>query len=402
MKRIVLIASMVAVILLQVWVYFQYGWQPILLKADTFDSYVDYSYFLVTDFDDYNTIVTPNTPDVNYYVRAVGEFDYSVSYCPAGGLIGTINIVVLMGKVYGTWLSMAATLPTNLYCIEPYETYSYDVTLPVSLSFDMTENLFSMSGDDGVIFNTYIRLQPAVPMSGYTFTIDDFLVRNWLEVDFNNSYLLSTFLLDSDFIGSYGGSAGRIARPFLLYAVSGSDLYNVYNNELIDVPTRYKYAIEIPEVDSAIVVQKIGTGWQTQHNNPQNYTLTTSTLFFNSVWQVFGFNASPMGTPFDASTIDTTPNYAVCDYALFGFPVNCTIDSVPVNSFQAMANDVWEWVTKKSPLVSDILSIASSGFQWLDNSLQFLGFFSPTTLLGAGLWVGIAVLLIAYGFNGGE
>lgn len=376
------------------------GITPLILRADTFDSYENYSEYVVSDFNDYDTIVNANTPNVQYYVRAVGEFDYSVSYCPLNGIVGQVAIVNQVGYVDTVWQSTAYTQFQTLDCIEPIETYHFDVTLPVSLLFDMTDRLFNVDDDLGVIFNTYIQFKPSVASYGYTFTIDNYLMKTWLEVDFNNNYLMSTFLLDSDFQGSWYSSSGRIARPFVLYAISGNDTYNVYNNELNDVANRYKYAVEIPSIDTAIVVQKMGTGWETAHNNPVNFTMSSSSLYFSNKWWVYGFNAAPMKTPFDDVAIDTTPNYSVCDYVL-GFPIDCTLDGVPIGSFQAMANDLWEWTIKESPIFSDVWTLASGGFQWLSNTFQFLGYFDVDSLLGGILALLIGVIVMLWAWVGG-
>lgn len=406
MKRfIILLLALVSVILLNVHLYFQYGFMPLLLKAETIDSYVDYAYFDVPNFDGYTPILKETTPDLELYYKIELSMSYEVSYCPLNGGIGTMGLYFEVWNEAGQYVANANLPSKVMNCLEAGEVYSFSHSINLrtlnyvnGYSFEAVKEKILLFDDQYLRFATSYLFYAYPVVYGYTMTVTNSVLKTYLEIQFNNYYLMSTFLLDSDFY--YSNKAGT-SRPFVLYTSTSTDTYNVYNENLTGVTTRKKYAVEIPDVDGAIVVDRIGTGFETRYNT---YTITmragqNQTLH---MWYFYLLNASPMATPFDDAVIDTTPNYASCNEGLFGWPVECTIDGQGVSSFQAMANDVWEWLSKDSPIVSDLLALASSGFQWLDNSLQFLGFFNPTTLLGAGIWVGVAVLLIAYAFNGGE
>ena len=408
MKRfIILLFALVSVILLNVHLYFQYGFMPLILKAETINSYVDYSYFNVPNFDGYSPILKSETPDLDFYYRVQFTTQYETEYCPLNGLLGGMQLYLELynSSISQKYAGSGITL-NNVSCIQPYETYSYDIAINLrniqystGYDFDDIRDQIILLDNTSLAFISTLIFVPVSSAYGYDLNFTSSIMQTSLEIRFNNYYLMSTFLLETDFLSS---SYSGVQRPYVLYTETAEDTYNVYNDNLsTSFLNRTKFAIQVPEIDTAIVVNKIGTGWETRYNN-FTYTMSSSFLAVSSRWLIYTLNASPMATPFDDAVIDTTPNYASCNEGLFGWPVECTIDGVGVNSFQAMANDVWEWLSKDSPIVSDLLALASSGFQWLDNSLQFLGFFSPTTLLGAGIWIGVAVLLIAYAFNGGE
>lgn len=404
MKRLIFsIFALISVLLLNVYLYYQYGFRPLLLQADTIDSYVDYDYYDVPDFDGYTPILKSTTPDLEFYLKMSVSFDYTVDYCPINGLITSSSYLNMrMYDSGGYQLIFNAISPNvNLNCLQPYEPYYQEFSISLKQMPDISQYVLDIHDNYNVLIQNFYRYRPTTSMYGYTITFSNVVMRSWFEIHFNNTYLMSTFLLDTSW-GQVQSYDNDINRPFVLYTETATDTYNVYNENLsTSFDTRKKFAIAVPDIQSALLVNKIGTGLESVI--PQIIrTASSSEGFIWSRWDIWSLNASPMATPFEDATIDTTPNYASCNEGLFGWPVECTIDGQGVSSFQAMANDLWEWISKDSPIVSDLLAVAGSGFQWLDNSLQFLGFFSPTTLLGAGIWIGVAVLLVSYGFNGGE
>lgn len=374
------------------------GITPLILKADTFDSYVDYNYYDVPNFDDYTPILKDTTPNLEFYLMSEFSTDFEVSYCPPGGYVA--GVAHFLGVYEGLTFKyqLLQSLP-DLYCIEPYESYSYTIETPLTKSTmgELFINNIINLDDDYMRFNNLTAFQPQIPMYGYNISFSNTYSKTWLEIRFNNNYLMSTFLLDSDF--QYSTVSG-VQRPFVLYTETENDRYNVYNDNLsTTIESRNKYAITIPDITSALVVNKIGTGWETKYNN-RTITATSSTFDFTSLWSIYTFNATPMPTPFDDVAIDTTPNYSVCDYVL-GFPIDCTLDGVPIGSFQAMANDLWEWTIKESPIFSDVWTLASGGFQWLSNTFQFLGYFDVNSLLGGILALLIGVIVMLWAWVGG-
>lgn len=413
MKRfIILLLALVSVILLNVHLYFQYGFMPLLLKADTINSYLHYEDYIVSDFEEFIPIITPDTPDVEIYYNVDISFYYEVDYCPSNNDIATIFFRLATFDMPSYDLVGQFGDNSLLECITPYDTYQKQLSIPLSqvlgTAYLTTKNyLLDLSDISRLRFDNLIafRFQDYPLMWGHNLTIIDLNIKTNIEYRFNNTYLMSTFLLASDHIDNYtntGSPFNGVHRPYVLWAETLKDRYNVYNSTVENFNLLLHYAVTIPDVDTALVVNSIGTGYENNSGTDKVLTAFNGESYYGENWEITTFNASPMGTPFDDAVIDTTPNYASCNEGLFGWPVECTIDGQGVSSFQAMANDVWEWLSKDSPIVSDLLAMASSGFQWLDNSLQFLGFFNPTTLLGAGIWVGVAVLLIAYAFNGGE
>lgn len=397
-KLAITLLALISTIAMLLWSFFNYGYIPLMLHAATYDSYLPYSEYLVSNFNDYTTIVKNGTPGITYYLTAQGSMQYKTNYCPANGLIATARLVWQL-EINGSYVDFAETTLANMYCLAPNEYYTYSASVPMNSLPDIGSKL--LNDDDSYIrVNAYIQVRPQVPVYGYTLTIDDYLSKHWLEMRFNTYYLMSTFLLDSDFESSFMTGSNSIHRPFVLYAETESDRYNVYNDTLTESLTaRHKYAITIPELDAAIAVNKIGTGWESKQIDPTNWTMSSSSLYFSNSWRIYLLNAAPMKTPYDNVSIDTDPNYSICDYVL-GFPTDCTLNGEPVGSIQAIANDVWEWLIKESPIFSDIYTVAVGGFQWLGNALQFLGSFSPESILGGMIFLSAGVLLIVWGFKG--
>lgn len=376
------------------------GITPLILKADTFDSYVDYSYFNVPNFDDYTAILKSSTVNLDYYLKLEGSFDYSFNSCPViGGKMADVSIANRVTTPSNVVIDTNDTYGGQLYCSQAYETYDFSITIPLQETSDLTNYILNID-DNYIFFNNYLRITGVVQSYGVQMTISNWNIKQWLEIDFNNTYLMSTFLLESDWINNPPFN-NTINRPFVLYAETQSDRYNVYNDNLSTTfDNRTKFAIEIPNIDSALVVNKIGTGWESSSTTNYVMTLTSSIQYIQSNWRVYTLNAAPMPTPFDDVAIDTTPNYSICDYVL-GFPIDCTLDGVPIGSFQAMANDLWEWTIKESPIFSDVWTLASGGFQWLSNTFQFLGYFDVDSLLGGILALLIGVIVMLWAWVGG-
>lgn len=396
MRKIIIavlaLISMVAIMLM-------YGYTPIMLHAETFDSYVDYSEYLVSDFNDYDTVVKVGTPGVSYYLSASGSMLYKTSYCPGDGIIATLNVIWQL-EVNGSYVDFATSPIVNMPCLAPNKYYTYSASVPMNTLPDIGSKLL---GDDNeyIRVNAYIQVRPRPASYGYSLTIDDYTSKHWLEMRFDTTYLMSTFLLDSDFEGSFMSSANSIHRPFVLYAETYADRYNVYNDNLTQSLTaRHKYAVAIPELDTAIAVNKIGTGWETKQIDPYSETMSSASIYYQNAWRIYMLNAAPMKTPYDNVAVDTTPNYAICDTALFGWPVDCVLNGENIGSFEALGNNLLEWLIKESPLFSDIYTVAAGGFQWFGNALQFLGSFGSVGVFGGMITLSAGVLLIVWGFKG--
>lgn len=400
-KKIRLILCLVLLIIIQLFISFTWGIRPIMLKATTYNSYVDYSEYLVANFDNYRPIINSNTPNLEYYLNIQGSFDYSFNSCYSGSKMADVRLVNLVMANGVTTIDSYADDAGELWCSQPYTTYYFDMSIPLRETVDLTNYILNIDNNH-IFFGNYFRIKGTFPSYGSTLTISNFNMKQWFEIDFNNTYLMSTFLLESDWVNNSPFTSGMVNRPFVLYAETANDRYNVYNDNLsTTLNDRYKYAIDLPTSTVAYVVNKIGTGWESNISSSYNFTMRNDYDYIESNWRLYLLNASPMQTPFDDTVIDTAPNYAVCDTSLFGWPVDCTIDGVAVNSFQAMGNDIWEWLSKESPIFGDIWTLASAGFQWFGNMFQFLGDFDPLSLLGGMLTILMGVLLLGWAFKGG-
>lgn len=390
--------SMVAIMLM-------YGYTPIMLQAETFDSYVDYTEYIVSDFDDYDTILKSSTTNLDFYYTMTFSTDFSVDYCPAGGKVADF--------VYATyfWSSSGGSPETaysigdpDLYCSQPFNTYTYSKSIPLrefsSLSETSAKNAILAINDDYIRFNTSTYVTPVAPMYGHSITFSNTKLRTFLEIRFNTTYLMSTFLSESDMQGRFPFDVTRVSRPYVLYAETDNDRYNVYNDELTtDLTARHKFAITIPEISAAIPAKLIGSGWETSWGLVTR-TADASSINYNHDYYLYTFNAAPMKTPYDNVAVDTTPNYAICDTALFGWPVDCVLNGENIGSFEALGNNLLEWLIKESPLFSDIYTVAAGGFQWFGNALQFLGSFGSVGVFGGMITLSAGVLLIVWGFKG--
>jgi hypothetical protein len=329
--------------------------------------------------------------------------DYDVSYCPLNGAVGYVFVYFEMWNYQNVNIASRSSPLQVVNCLDINETYTYtylldlrELTYNTGYSFDTIKDDILNYGEQYVRFATSYIFQAYSSMYGYTMNVSNVTLKTFLQINFNNYYLMSTFLLETDHSTS---NRTGVNRPFVLYTATEENIYNVYNNETSNVSNRTKYAVTIPEIDAAISVKYIGTGFETKFNN-YSIVMGSSAVQTYHLWILYLLNAAPMATPFDDVAIDTTPNYSVCNYVL-GFPVDCTIDGVAVGSFQAMANDLWEWTIKESPIFSDVWTLASGGFQWLSNTFQFLGYFDVDSLLGGVLALLIGVLVMLWAWIGG-
>lgn len=398
-KFSITLLALISTIVMLLWSFFNYGYIPLMLHAEDYDSSINYSDYWVDNFNEYKTVITKDTPGVRYYLKVSVTFQYStVNFCPSG--LAMAENVYIYSEMYndnGFIEGNASGTGPSLYCSQNLTYYTYTHTLDFTEFVDVNNSILE---DDNEAIRFYSELVIAFNpfMYGTQFRIQNYHMRQWVEYDFNNTYLMSTFLLDSAF--NYSNMSDYTTYPFVLYAETLNDRYTVYNDELFNETTRRKYAIPIPDITAAIAVNKIGVGYTLRKQAAFTiYPTSSSATVLNMNQRIFLLNAAPMRTPYDNVSIDTDPNYSICDYVL-GFPVDCTLNGESVGSIQAMANDVWEWLIKESPIFSDIYTVAVGGFQWLGNALQFLGSFSPESILGGMIFLSAGVLLIVWGFKG--
>jgi hypothetical protein len=397
------------------WIYFLivviyvfFNGAPLMLahaEDEDIEYYDDFYNYTVQDFDDYKPIFRETTYNLKGKITTFFEMSYKFddqtceSYDEPIDAFLTISYKIGSGNYQFLSDIELPDLPCHDFGLGYYYIFIENVALPSTIL-----NNIAMDNNRFVDFRTVFTFK-ATQFMGTLFQVNYMRFWSIYEYDFGTSYLMSTFLLDSDFIDN-GEFEETYNRPFVVYAInSQNDRISIFNTNYWTANDRTKYAIPITNATNGdsvgYVAKTIGNGWESVSDETNTYLLNTQWFNgFKSEWRLYYFNVANMKTPFDDTTIDRTPHYAVCDNVL-GFPINCVLNGAPIGSFQAMGNDIWEWITKESPLISDIYSLGSGGLQWLSNSMQFLAQFDSETIIGGVIAMAFGLTLVIFVISGG-
>jgi len=383
-------------LVLSVFSYTAFFVQKITINAAVIDKYVDFDNMIVSNFDDYDRNITSSTSGLTIRRTASILLTYSMSGFDTGDWSGTFT------AIDG---SMVNQYPITL----PFSSTNNQVFFSNSVILDSTY-IDRLVYDDSLNNTLTVRfdINWGTPTYNkvltYTATID-----YTLEYRFNTAYLWDTIQLDLDLgTPSVSGTAGSgvvssyAINPYLVYVTNYSDQYNIYNNNLKQnySQPRSKYAITTGDNDY-IVGLGLGAGnnfiISGTMTSPAAGTGTYRRVQVNSSIYYLNFSRESIGLPTAPSAVN--PKYSECDDSVFGFPVDCTINGEEVNSFQALANDAVEYITKDAPLVSDAIRIVGNGYDLITAGFYMVSDIFTGNIFGTMMLFGVGLLVIDWGIN---
>lgn len=334
---------------------------PILAHATDYNYLVSFNDKVVANFDDHRPNLNSGTVNLSVSTWTEYNIQYYFNSCPFTGAVVNAAYEQSIRRVSDNYRFNArfVNLP-DLVCDTSPRTYNFTLTWENNITQDELAYITDIDNSNGWLIEDFFSIYGTSETYGRIANME-INFKSYIKIDFDTNYLWTHILLDDDletvFPSSGVSVATQVNRPYVVFASNEYDNAFIYNTDTSTNTNRTKYAIDAESDDTMIISNAIGAGLES--NSFSQWTIKNTGLqsYLGARKYLYLLNFARTQAVFPDTIIDLTPNYAVCDTALGIFPNNCTLNGEPIGSFEAMANNTFEYLTKELPIVSDLIQL---------------------------------------------
>lgn len=335
---------------------------PLLAHATDYNYLVSFNDKVVANFDDHRPNLNSDTVNLSVSTWVEYNIEYYFNSCPfTGATVNTyyeqyIRRLSDNSMIYGPGVGLP-----DLICSTTPQVYNFTLNWAYgNITQEQLAYITDIDNADGWKVEDIFSIFASSLTAGRTIYMNT-TMRSYTKISFNTNYLWTHILLESKLDALAKSSNVKIStgsvRPYVVFASNENDNAYIYNTDTNNNNAQTKYAIDAESDDTMIISNSIGAGlesssftsWVLGSSGSQSYMVFRKSIYL--------LNFARTQAVFPDTIIDLTPNYAVCDTALGIFPNNCTLNGEPIGSFEALANNTFEYLTKELPIVSDLIQL---------------------------------------------